>query len=64
MPQKMSYVSVSKGFRSGGFNMYVMNPPYYSDDDEELWSYEGGMKSIFLNNRIIVNTAMLLYGHR
>ncbi len=57
-PKIMSYLSVSKGFRSGGFNMYAMTPQYYSYDDEELWSYEAGMKSVFLDNRLIVNSAV------
>jgi len=48
----MSYVSVSKGFRSGGFSGYD-----YNYEEEELWSYEIGMKSSFLDNRLVVNTA-------
>ncbi|PIE03803.1 MAG: TonB-dependent receptor [Acidobacteria bacterium] len=57
-PKIMSYISVSRGFRSGGFNMYAMNPQYYSYDDEELWCYEAGMKSAFRDNRLIVNSAV------
>jgi iron complex outermembrane receptor protein len=54
-PVIMTYVSASKGYRSGGFNIYATDPQYYSYDAEELWSYEIGVKSAFLNNRLIIN---------
>jgi len=56
VPEVMSYVSVSKGYRSGGFNWATPNVLSY--DQEELWSYEIGIKSGFLDNRLIVNGAV------
>ncbi len=50
-PSVMSYASVGKGFRTGGFSNE------YTFDQEELWSYEIGMKSSFLDNRLVVNAA-------
>ena len=57
-PAIMTYAGVSKGYRSGGFNHFATDPRYYSYDDEELWSYEIGVKSSFLNNRLILNGAV------
>ena len=54
-PAIMTYVSASKGYRSGGFNTLATDPQYYSYDAETLWSYEIGLKSAFLNNRLILN---------
>ncbi len=52
----MTYASVAKGFRSGGFNTYATNPQYMTYNEEELWSYEAGMKSTLLNKRLMINT--------
>jgi len=57
-PAIMTYAGASKGYRSGGFNHFATDPQYYSYDDEELWSYEIGLKSSFLNNRLILNGAV------
>ena len=54
-PEIMTYVSASEGYRSGGFNFTATDPLYYSYDQEELWSYEIGVKSAFLDNRLIIN---------
>jgi iron complex outermembrane recepter protein len=54
-PSMMSFVSVAKGYRSGGFNMFASDPRYYSYDEEELWCYEIGIKSAFMDNRFVVN---------
>ena len=54
-PAIMTYVSASKGYRSGGFNTLATDPQYYSYDAETLWSYEIGIKNAFLNNRLILN---------
>ncbi len=50
----MSYVTVARGWRPGGFNL-----PNRLDitayDEEALWNYEVGFKSSFVDNRITVN---------
>ena len=57
-PDIMSYVSISKGYRSGGFNPQTNNEQYASYDEETLWSYELGVKSAFFDRRLIVNGAV------
>ena len=57
-PAIMTYAGVSKGYRSGGFNHFATDPQYYSYDEEELWSYEIGVKSAFFNNRLVLNGAV------
>ncbi len=59
-PDIMTYASVSKGYRSGGFNVYATNSKYATYDEEKLISYEIGLKSLFQNNRIMLNGAVFL----
>ena len=54
-PDIMTYISVSKGYRPGGLNLVSANSQYVSYDSENLWSYEIGAKSRFLDNKLIVN---------
>jgi iron complex outermembrane receptor protein len=54
----MAYVSVSKGYRSGGFNTYATDPQYAKYDEEKLWSYELGVKSNLLGKRLMLNAAV------
>ncbi len=54
----MTYLTVSQGFRSGGFNELAQDPNYFSYDDETLWSYELGMKGLFLDKRLMINAAV------
>ncbi len=57
-PEITSYASVAKGFRSGGFNIYAMLPQHRTFDGEELWSYEVGSKTQWLDNRLLINGAL------
>jgi len=41
-PEMMTYATVAKGYRSGGYNESEIAPEYRSYDSEELWSYEIG----------------------
>ncbi len=54
-PQVMGYATVAKGFRPGGFNLYGAQTGYETYDNEELWSYEVGVKTRFFDNRLLLN---------
>ncbi|WP_321415030.1 TonB-dependent receptor [uncultured Desulfobacter sp.] len=60
LPGTMTYISVSKGYRAGGFNFMATDPEYYTFDEEELWSYEIGVKNTLFNNRLIANASIYL----
>ena len=57
-PDLLLYADVSEGYRTGGFNGLATDPEYYSFDEETLWAYELGMKSLFMNKRIMLNAAL------
>jgi iron complex outermembrane receptor protein len=57
IPNLMTYASVTRGYRSGGFNESFINPSDISFDPEYSWNYELGLKSSWLDNRFIMNTA-------
>ena len=54
-PSMMTYASVSKGYRSGGFNALATDPQYTTYDEEKLWSYEIGSKNLLWDNRLMLN---------
>lgn len=55
------YGKASKGFKSGGFNTSpVANAAQLANitfADEELWSYEAGVKSTWFDRRLLLNVA-------
>lgn len=58
-PDLLVYASASRGYRSGGFNgraesVLAVSTPY---NPEYVWSYEAGIKSQFLDNRVRLNLA-------
>jgi len=57
-PSSISYATISKGYRSGGFNPYATSNNYETYDEESLISYELGYKSLFFDNRLKLNTAL------
>lgn len=54
-----TYATVSKGYKSGGFNtnsaVILENRSY---DPEQSWNYELGMKSSFANNHLHIDAAL------
>ena len=60
LPGIMTYISASKGYRAGGFNLFAADSEYDTFDEEELWNYEIGVKNTFFNNRLVVNACIFL----
>jgi len=56
----LTYLSYSRGFKSGGFNSFGLAPAF---DDEEVEAYEIGVKTSALNERLRVNAAYFWYDY-
>jgi iron complex outermembrane recepter protein len=56
----MGYVSATRGFKSGGFNLLAPQLPY---EPEELWSYEAGVKTRWADGRVIANLSTFYYDY-
>ncbi len=54
-PGFMTYASTTKGYRSGGFNPYAMDPEYETYDEEILMSHEVGFKSLLMDQHLSLN---------
>lgn len=62
MDDVLVYVSVAKGFKSGGYSLTSTNPAQgYSP--EELWSYEAGLKTEFADHRGLFNLTVFRYDY-
>lgn len=55
-PEMQTYASVSRGFKSGGFNL--SSDPGKSYDSEYTWNYEIGFKSKLADNKVMLNAAI------
>jgi len=51
----MTYASVSRGFRAGGFNIVPANADAIPFESEEVTSYEAGARMEFLDRRVRFN---------
>jgi iron complex outermembrane recepter protein len=54
------YASITQGFRSGGFNLLAAQRPF---DQEEVWSYELGLKAEWLDGRLRTNVGGFYYDY-
>lgn len=57
----MAYVSDSRGFKSGGFNLSNGDAAY---NPERLAAYEAGLKTEFLAHRMTVNSSVFYYDYQ
>jgi iron complex outermembrane receptor protein len=57
----MLYASVTKGFKSGVINVGSADPAI---DPETVWSYEGGFKQRFADNRVLLSGAVFYYDYK
>ena len=66
MPDLLLYASAAKGIRSGGFNTASpanglangILPSEAAYDEETNWTYEGGVKSKWLDGRLLFNASV------
>jgi len=54
------YGTITKGFKSDGANSLDTSPPF---DQEQLWSYEMGVKSSWNENRLQANGSIFYYDY-
>ena len=57
----MTYVSASKGYITGGYNPYCTQNPTektFTFDPEYTWNYEAGIKTSWLENKLMANLAI------
>ncbi|MBV7255319.1 TonB-dependent receptor [Pacificimonas sp. WHA3] len=57
-PDVTAYLTVSKGFKSGGFNDALGDADGISFAPETLWNYEGGVKATLLGGLVQAETAI------
>jgi iron complex outermembrane recepter protein len=53
----LTYLSATRGFRSGGWNFTDATSFHSGFNPENIWSYEGGLKSESFDHRLRVNLA-------
>lgn len=53
-----TYITISKGYKTGGFNSSFAREQDRSFDPEESWNYEWGVKSKYFKNRLRTNLAV------
>ena len=56
-PGTLVYATASRGFKAGGFNP-VSPQGKDSYDEEHSWNYEGGVKTMWFEDRLSVNAAV------
>ncbi|WP_374571246.1 TonB-dependent receptor [Phenylobacterium sp.] len=56
-PDILAYATVSKGFKSGGFNDALGDANGIAFAPETLWNYEAGLKASLLDHRAVFNAA-------
>ncbi|MDA5192674.1 TonB-dependent receptor [Govanella unica] len=57
----MAYASVTRGFKSGGYNATSVTNPAFMP--EKVWAYEAGIKSSLFDNRMRLNAAAFYYDY-
>jgi iron complex outermembrane recepter protein len=62
-PDVFVYGSATKGYKSGGTNFAATSLQALTFAPEELWSYEAGIKSDWLQRRLRVNLAGFYYDY-
>lgn len=54
------YATYARGFKSGGFNLGVIQPPY---EPEKITDYEAGVRADWLDGRLRTNVSVFYYDY-
>ncbi len=57
-PDLMWFGSLAKGYKAGGYNSVEVGSKF---DNEEVWNAETGIKSVFPNANVVLNTSAFYY---
>jgi iron complex outermembrane receptor protein len=57
-PDVMWFGSLAKGYKAGGYNSVEVGSQF---DNEDVWNFETGIKSVFPNAGVILNTSAFYY---
>jgi len=52
------YFTATSGYRRGGFNTPTFIAPFSTFDSDSLWNYEIGVKSTWLDGRLVANASL------
>jgi iron complex outermembrane receptor protein len=63
MQDVMLYASITRGFKSGGFN-FTSGNVLNGFNPEKLWAYEAGFKSEFADKRVRLNASAFYYDYK
>ncbi len=58
-----SFVSLSKGYKAGGFNLGVVPEDRREFDAETLWNLEAGVKTSFADSSLLLNASVFVSRH-
>lgn len=57
-PNVMAYATIAKGYRPSGFNYRADTEDIRRYQEERTWTYEAGLKSSWLDNRLMANLSI------
>lgn len=57
-PSSMGYVSVTKGYKAGGYNSVQVGSRF---EPEKVWNYEAGIKNVFEDAHLLLNGSVYYY---
>jgi iron complex outermembrane receptor protein len=63
-PNALIYGSVTRGFKSGGFNYSARTTSAIEFNPETIWSYEAGLKSDWLDHHLRFNLTGFVYDYK
>lgn len=61
LPEVRAYATVSRGYKSGGYNLSFAPDDQIAYDPESAWNYETGIKGSFFDGKLDVSAAVFYF---